>query len=78
MFNSDEGVSWMANNSLVRIHQKERRKPLKSKRGPAGGDQDGAAGQEETEVGDWLVRFKAVISNKFQTKTHGLCGGQRR
>lgn len=25
-------------------------------------------GQEETEVGDWMVRFKAVISNKFQTK----------
>lgn len=27
-----------------------------------------ARGQEETEVGDWMVRFKAVISNKFNTK----------
>ena len=25
-------------------------------------------GQEETEVGDWMVRFKAVISNKFNSK----------
>lgn len=24
--------------------------------------------QEETEAGDWVVRFKAVISNKFNTK----------
>ena len=27
-----------------------------------------ARGQEETEVGDWVVRFKAVISNKFNAK----------
>mgnify|MGYP000192236532 FL=1 len=27
-----------------------------------------ARGQEETEVGDWMVRFKAVISNKFNAK----------
>ncbi|MCB7067329.1 Uncharacterised protein [uncultured Clostridium sp.] len=27
-----------------------------------------ARGQEETNVGDWMVRFKAVISNKFNTK----------
>lgn len=27
-----------------------------------------ARGQEETEIGGWMVRFKAVISNKFQTK----------
>lgn len=25
-------------------------------------------GQEETEVGDWMVRFKTVISNKFNAK----------
>lgn len=27
-----------------------------------------ARGQEETEIGDWVVRFKAVISNKFNAK----------
>ena len=27
-----------------------------------------ARGQEETEVGDWMVRFKVVISNKFNAK----------
>ncbi|MCC8025812.1 MAG: hypothetical protein LIP16_11015 [Clostridium sp.] len=28
-----------------------------------------ARGQEETEIGDWVVRFRAVISNKFNAKS---------
>ena len=27
-----------------------------------------ARGPDETEVGDWIVRFKAVINNKFNSK----------
>ncbi|MCB7317155.1 hypothetical protein [Lacrimispora sp. 210928-DFI.3.58] len=25
-------------------------------------------GQEEASAGDWIVRFKAIVSNKFNTK----------
>lgn len=27
-----------------------------------------ARGTEETTVGDWIIRFKEMVSNKFQTK----------
>lgn len=84
----------MANNSPVRIHQKERRtryvrertllkkvndlKALEAQKRAIEKQMEAlqedikkelqARGQEETEVGDWMVRFKAVISNKFNAK----------